>query len=164
MPWTDVEISAERLTLRPFVHADKPAIVELRTSPEVCRYLGGPAGAEFAAEIRAATVGERWGVFGVAELETGQAIGSLHFDRGRGVLEVSYELMPTHWGQGLAQEALSAALGWAARELDEEDVVAVTQTANAASVALLGRLGFELERTFEEFDAEQGWFSRSLSA
>ncbi len=163
LPWIDVEIVAERLRLRPFCDGDKPAIIAIRTSDDVYRYLSGPAGAEFADEIRAATVGEQWGVFCIAQSETDQAIGSLHFDRGRGALEVSYELMPTYWGQGLAQEAVRAALAWAAAEFADEEVIAVTQTANTASVALLSRLGFDLERTFEEFDAEQGWFRRSLA-
>ena len=163
MAWTDATISTERLTLRPFAEFDKPAIVELRTNADIHRYLGGPAGPEFAEQIRDATVGEQPGVFCVAESETDRAIGSLHFDRGRGVLEVSYELMPTHWGRGLAQEAVGAALAWAAAEYDDEEVIAVTQTANTPSVVLLGRLGFELVGTFEEFGAEQGRFLRRLS-
>ena len=162
MPWTDQTIATERLELRPFTEADKPAIIAVRTDAEVYRYLGGPAGPDFADEIADATVGEQWGVFAIVDRATGEAMGSTHLGRERGELEVSYELLPTRWGQGLALEAVSAGLGWAAEHLDDDTVIAVTQTANVRSVALLECLGFDLVRTFEEFDAEQGEFRRGL--
>ena len=163
MAWTNDEIVTERLRLRPFCDADKPAIVAMRTNDEVYRYLGGPAGSDFADELADATVGEQWGVFGIIDLATGAAIGSVHLgpDR-RGVLELDYELLPSFWGQGVAAEAVTALLAWAMAELDDTEVIAVTQTANTRSVALLDRLGFVLKHTFEEFDAEQGWFRRDL--
>ena len=160
MAWTDLTVVTERIVLRPFVETDKPAIIDMRTDAQVYRYLGGPAGPEFAEEIAGATVGEQWGVFAIADRATDAAIGSTHFSRDRGELEVSYELLPTHWGQGLAFEAVGATIGWAGAHLDDDTVIAVTQTANAKSVALLERLGFEFVRAFEEFDAEQGEFRR----
>lgn len=162
MPWTETEIVSDRLTLRPFVDADKPAMVAMRTSEQVYRYLGGPADSDFAQELAGATVGEQWGVFGIIDSMSGATLGSVHLGRERGVLEVSYELLPSAWGKGIAAEAVSALLAWAAIEFGDTVVVAVTQTANARSVALLDRLGFELVRTFEEFDAEQGWFQRDM--
>ena len=162
MPWTDHVVATERLTLRPFVETDKPAIITLRTDAETYRYLGGPAGPGFAEEVAESTVGEQWGVFAIAQSDTDEVIGSTHLSRERDELEVSYELLPSHWGQGLAFEAVGAMLGWATAHLDDETIIAVTQTANTRSVALLDRLGFEFVRTFEEFDAEQGEFRRAL--
>ena len=162
MAWTDDEIVTDRLTLRPFCDADKPAIVEIRTNDEVYQYLGGPAGPDFADELADATVGEQWGVFCIADSATGEALGSVHLGRDRGLLEVSYELLPSRWGQGIAAEAVAALLTWAATEFGDNEVIAVTQTANTRSVVLLERLGFVLQRTFDEFEAEQGWFSRPL--
>jgi RimJ/RimL family protein N-acetyltransferase len=160
MPWTETEIATDRLMLRPLVDADKPAIVAMRTSEQVYRYLGGPTGSQFANELADATVGEQWGVFGIIDSMSGAAIGSVHLGRDRGVLEVSDELLPSAWGQGVAAEAVSALLAWAATESGDAEVIAVTQTANSRSVALLERLGFDLVRTFEEFDAEHGYFHR----
>ena len=163
MAWTTDEIITERLRLRPFREVDKPAIIALRTNEEVARFLGGPAGPAFADELADATVGEQSGVFGIIDSATDAAIGSVHLGSGRrGVLELVYELLPSFWGQGIAAEAVTAVLQWAVAEFDETEVIAVTQTANTRSVTLLGRLGFVLERTFEEFDAELGWFRRPL--
>ena len=162
MAWTDVTLTTERLLLRPFVEADKPAIIAMRTDAEVYRYLGGPADDGYAAEIADATVGEQWGVFAIVERETGEAIGSTHLGRERGVLEVSYELLPSRWGSSLAFEGVDAVLGWATAHLGDDTVIAVTQTANVRSVALLERLGFVKETEFEEFGAQQAQFRRRL--
>ncbi len=162
MAWLEHPVATERLTLRALVESDKPLIIAMRSDPDVRRYLGGPAGDDEIDSIRSATVGERWGVFCIADRVTDQPIGSVGFDRGRGELEVSYELVSTRWGRGLGAEAVAAALEWAAAHTDDGTVIAVTQTANVASVAMLGRLGFEFERTFVEFEAEQGWFRRPL--
>lgn len=162
MAWTSDNIVTPRLLLRPFVEADKPAIIEIRRDSDVGRYLGGPAGGEVVEQINAATVGERWGVFCSVDRATGDVVGSVSLDRHRGELEVSYELLPAYWGRGFATEAVGAVIGWVAEHTDDTTIIAVTQTANASSVALLDRLGFELEHTFEEFDAEQGWFRRPV--
>lgn len=162
MPWTETTVATERLTLRPFVEADKSAIIALRTDELVRRFLGGAMGPEAAEEIRSATVGEQWGVFGVVLDEPENVIGAVSFGRQHGELEISYEFLPDYWGKGLATEAVGAALGWVTAHTDADEIIAVTQTANMPSVALLERLGFERERTFEEFDAEQGQFRRQL--
>jgi len=61
-------------------------------------------------------------------------------------LEVSYLLLPIYWGKGYVEEAVRAVLGWAASTLPDTQVVAVTQVANARSMALLERLGFSRPR------------------
>jgi hypothetical protein len=104
MPWTETTISTEGVTLRPFVESDKPAIVAIRTNADVYRYLGGPAGAEYAEEIRSATVGEQWGVFCIAESQTDLAIGSLHFRTwlrcARGLLRAHADALGARSGPG----------------------------------------------------------------
>lgn len=159
MPWTDATIETERLRLRPFAERDKPAIIAMETSADVRRYLGGPNDDPgLPAAIRAAIVGERPGVFCVARRDDDQAIGSVSIDDGRGEPEVSYQLMTEWWGRGLAAESVSALLDWFWRTHDDDSLIAVTQSANDASIRLLQRLGFLREREFEEFDALQSQF------
>jgi RimJ/RimL family protein N-acetyltransferase len=155
MPWTDVEIMTERLRLRAFRGSDMHAIIRLLTDPDVRRYLGGPVGDDHVEAARTAAVGERWGVFCVAHVDTDEAIGGCSFGRWRGVLELTYELLPEHWGRGLAAEGVGAALDWMWANTDDDVVVAVTQTANLPSLRLLARLGFEADLEFEEFGAAQ---------
>jgi RimJ/RimL family protein N-acetyltransferase len=63
--------------------------------------LSTPGRNEGEVELADATVGEQRGVFGIIDLATGVAIGSVHIgtDR-RDVLELDYELLPSFWGQG----------------------------------------------------------------
>ena len=70
-------------------------------------------------------------------------------------LEVSYTFVPEWWGKGFATEAVDAVLEWAARELNDVDVVLCTQTANVPALNLAQRLGFTEVCRFTEFGAEQ---------
>jgi RimJ/RimL family protein N-acetyltransferase len=164
MAWLDTEILTDRVRLRSFREGDKRGIVRLLTDPDVRRYLGGPVGDEQVTAVRSAAVGERWGAFCFADRSSDAVLGSCRFDRDRGELEVSYDLLPEHWGSGLAAEGVAAALGWAWSVTDDESVIAVTQTANERSLALLARLGFSLECEFEEFGAAQSQLRLSLAA
>lgn len=155
MPWTDETIETDRTRLRVFTGSDKPAIVRLLSDPDVRRYLGGPADVAQVEAAKLAAVGERWGVFCVADVVTDEVIGGCSFGRWRGVLELSYGMLPEHWGRGLAIEAVGAALDWVWDNTDDEMVVAVTQAANLRSLDLLTRLGFVADIEFEEFGAPQ---------
>lgn len=155
MPWIDTELVTDRLRLRAFGESDKPAIVRLLTDPEVRRYLGGPAGSDQVDGLRSAVVGARWGAFCIAELATGEVVGTCSFGRNRGEQELSYQVLPEYWAKGLAGEAIAAALDWIWAATDDDAVIAVTQTANERSLKLLDRLGFTPEREFDEFGAAQ---------
>lgn len=153
MPWIETELRTARTRLRAFREDDKAAMIRLLTDREVRRYLGGPAGDEQVEAARTGTVGERWGTFCIADAITDDPLGGCSFAHWRGVLELSYELLPEHWGQGLAEESLSAALDWIWTNTDDQLVVAVTQTVNLRSIGLLRRLGFVADLEFEEFGA-----------
>lgn len=155
MPWTADSLTTDRLTLRPFEERDKDALVEMYTSPEVRRFLGGPADDATVEAVQRANIGEEWGAFCIAEQGNDEAIGSCTFDRARGDLEVSFQFLPDRAGLGFAHEAVSTAIRWVWASLDDESIIAVTQTANVAALALLRRLGFQPEARFEEFGNEQ---------
>ena len=61
--------------------------------------------------------------------------------------ELGYSLLPAHQGQGLAQEAVRAALSYAFDSLAMERIEADIDPRNAASRRLVERLGFQLEGT-----------------
>ena len=171
--WPPATLRTARLTLRAMRPADRPAVIDLLASPEVRRFLGGAADREELEKELPRDPSSRPGRFVVDE--GGAMIGSVVLERrdsarpGRAPgssnaptaatapIELSNELLPRCWGQGLAYEACTAVLDWAAAELPGEPIVVCTQTANEPSLRLASRLGFvEVER-FEEFGAEQ-WF------
>ncbi len=155
MVWTETTIKTERLTLRPLVDKDKPAIREWMSSSEVRRFLGGPVGEAHLELLELAVVGEQWGVFCIADNSSDEPLGSCTLERERGELEVSFQLLPEYWGRGIAREAVAAAMKWVWNNADDRSIIAVTQEANVSSIRLLRSLGFAEEATFEEYGATQ---------
>jgi RimJ/RimL family protein N-acetyltransferase len=161
-PWLAEPVLSRRLVLRAGRDsaADRAAAVELLTDPQVRQFIGGPLSAEDAREAVKGPAGQRWGSF-VLELRHGNGdgegavVGVCSLSRERGELEVGYMLLPRYWGKGLASEAVATALAWVAEHFDDEQVIAVTQAANTASMRLLARLGFVERQRFVEYDAEQ---------
>jgi len=71
-------------------------------------------------------------------------------------IEVSYEFLSSHWGQGYAYEAVSAVI----EHTRLDTLVAETQVANTASRVLLAKLGFHEKERLTRFGAEQIIFIR----
>ena len=164
--WPPAPIRTERLVLRESEAKDRPAYVDLFASPEVGVYIGGAQPRADLERTAPEVPGRRFGSF-VVDLG-GTMIGMITFDRrdqgrrgmllpGGGEAELGYLFLPESWGRGYAAEACSAALGWFAATHPGEPVVLTTQSANAASMRLVAKLGFTEVERFEEFGAEQ-WF------
>lgn len=136
--------------------------MRLTGDQDVRRYLGGvaPFSVRLRHALRAQPAEADWTL---TLRSTGRPIGFVavnpHKD-GRD-LELSYQLIPAAWGQGLAFEATSAVLGWA-QQADIVSMIAETQAANQRSCALLGRLGFTEEARLIRYGAEQVIFREML--
>ena len=155
-----------RLTLRAgrSTPEDREAVVELLTDPQARQYLGGPVPDRDARAAVSGPAGQRWGSFLLLERHeprsggaggTESVVGTCSLTRDRGELEISYVLLPRYWGRGLGQEAVAGVMTWAAANVDDAHVIAVTQAGNARSLRLLQRLGFTERERFVEYDAVQ---------
>lgn len=135
----------------------------LWTDPEVRRFLGGPV-AEEKLLLYQQHFASRPYVFAVTTRKDMSVVGSVvidsasRFDDRR---EVSYGLLPEHWGQGYAREAVAAVVDWAFVNVpsDSASIIAVTQEANARSCRLLEAIGMRRLDGFVEFGASQVLFS-----
>ncbi|WP_432137187.1 GNAT family N-acetyltransferase [Streptomyces sp. bgisy154] len=152
------ELRTDRLHLRPVTLEDSSLVRELLTDARVRAFLGGPASEERVA-ARQRAYPSTPGTWTVALADGGAAIGlvSISADhRCAGRAEVSYQLLPSAWGQGLGREAVGAAVGWWTSAVPfGGPVVAVTQAANTASRRLLESLGMVLVDELEEFGEQQ---------
>ena len=164
-------LESERLALRGLTPADAPGLFDLYSNPEVTRFinldrLNRPEEAnEIVAQLMAqAERGEglRWGVF---EAETGQLIGTCgyhHWVKEKFRAEISYDLGPSHWGNGYMREALQAVLQYGFSGLKLHRVEALVDPLDTRSQNLLFGLGFKLEGVLHEHDFLGGKFEDDM--
>jgi ribosomal-protein-alanine N-acetyltransferase len=146
------EIVTPRLRLRRARMDDLADLHAVFADPRAMRYWSSPPHADIAAAAR-------WLPYLVASLPPdrddfvvergGRVIGKAGAWLGA---EIGFILHPDHWGEGVATEALTAALPHVFASLELERVTADVDPRNAAALRLLARLGFRetgrAERTF----------------
>jgi RimJ/RimL family protein N-acetyltransferase len=159
MPRMDfVNLETDRLILRHFTDADLVPFMAYRNDPDVARYQGWEGISEteahaFIAEQKLVQPGVPGQWFQIAiELK---GMGTLAGDCALKInehderqAEIGYTLARAYQGKGIAAEAVSRVLDYAFRTLELHRVIAITDCENAASIALLERLGLRREGHF----------------
>lgn len=159
------ELETEHLLLREITAEDADDVYALFADPEVTRYydlatLMQPEEAiqliDFFAESFDEERSIRWGI---VRKEDDRLVGTCGFvalweHRG----EIGYDLAPSLWGQGIMAEALEAVLEFGFDELALSRIEAFTMVENAASAALLRKLGFREEGILRDYDHFKGAF------
>jgi len=148
------ELDTPRLRLPPFGTADVPALHDLWTDTDVRRFLWDgeiirlDRTAAVVAESERLFATERRGLWGAWTRAGGTLCGfaGLWTFRDPPELELLYGLGRAHWGQGFATEIAAAIVEYAVEQLHMTEIRASTDAPNEASVCVLERLGFTLER------------------
>lgn len=147
-------LESERLQVREIVHDDLVALRAVFGDAATAQYLPSAAwqsaddGEAWWRRIQALVEAGGARQLVMASRTTGTAVGTVLLFRhepGSRRIELGYALGRTHWGRGLAAEALQAVLGHAFGAMALHRVEAEVNPENRASVALLGRLGFTRE-------------------
>lgn len=143
-------IETERLVLRPPVEADHPALYAMWADPVVMADLGPVKDDAASAAALARHDGYRHeglGFLSVIRKDDGAVMGFCGLKRGdppnpiAGQVEAGWMLARAYWRQGHALEAMVAVLDWGWANLDVPHIVAITAARNAASRAMMERLG-----------------------
>lgn len=141
-------LSTERLVLRPVMADDHAAVLAHWTQPDVRRFLFDGAalsGVEVAETIEESIGDFAARGFGVWLIELGSTadlIGTAGLrPLGSSGLEIFYSLAPGAWGHGYATEAARAVVEYGLGPLGLPEVLAEVDEGNAASVAVVKRLG-----------------------
>ena len=153
-------LSTERLVLRPVTADDHAALLAHWTQPDVRRFLfdGAPLSSAEVAETIEESIGDFAAHgYGIWLIELGSGTGSGPSPGpgpGPGLvgtaglrpleesgLEIFYSLAPAAWGHGYATEAARAVVEYALGPLGLPEVLAEVDEGNAASVAVVKRLG-----------------------
>lgn len=145
------ELRSDRLVIRRFRPEDAVAFAAYRSEPDVARYQSWDActseeAEAFASEMAASRPGMpgEWFQFAVADPANDELLGDVALcvnadDTSR--VELGFTLAPAHQGKGYATEAARAVIAYAFERLGTETVFAIADARNAASIALLERIG-----------------------
>lgn len=160
-----LEVTRDRVRLRPFEERDLDAMAAYRGDAEVCRYLPfepqtpddirGRIGRLFG---RTSLEGERAGVIlAIERVSDGRVVGDLvlfHLDPQAGSAEIGWVVSPAVAGQGLATEAVRALIDTAFGVYGLRRLTARIDAGNARSLALAERVGMRREA----HHVENAWF------
>jgi RimJ/RimL family protein N-acetyltransferase len=146
-------LTSARLVLRRFRADDIETFVRYRADPAVARFQSwenftAADGQAFFASMSAQhpdTPGE-WFQFAIELTATGAMIGdcALHaLAESPREVELGFTLAPEFQGHGYATEAVACLIDYAFGPLAKGRAIAITDVRNAASIAVLERLGFE---------------------
>ncbi len=154
------QFSTERLFLTPLVPGDALELFGYRSDPEVCRYQSWVP--ESLADARrfiealqpiAFDTPGTWFQFGIRLRDRRVLIGDL------GVRfpadapwqsEIGFTLAPSHWGFGLATEAVNGMLDYLFVSIRKHKVFASVDPENISSIKLLKRVGMRQEAHFRK--------------
>ncbi|MFD7531825.1 GNAT family N-acetyltransferase [Streptomyces sp. NPDC059849] len=155
---TTPALHTARLRLAPYTPGDEEDFVALFQDPLVSRWMGEGTQSEaedralfgrIFSKVYAQDLFEVWAVrhegrfVGHAEIKPSTDVGG-H--------EIVYALAATAWGQGFGTEIAQALTGYGFDTLGLTEVHATVVADNAASLALLGRIGFRHVRDRVEDD------------
>jgi RimJ/RimL family protein N-acetyltransferase len=146
-------LATERLTLRRLERRDAAVISAYRSDPAVAQYQSwdSPYPVQSAEALVREMESRRldepgWTQIGIELRATGELIGDVAFEnRDASEAAVGYSLAPAHWGHGYATEAVGAVVAHGLDALGFDLIVAEVVPENAASIAVLTRLGFTRE-------------------
>lgn len=152
-------LATTRLVLRQATDADWPAYRRTLVEAPLRQHLGGPI-APAEADARRSEVTSKGCV---AVERSGSVVGFLLLGFYRsGDFELSFSLLPEHQGMGYAREAVSTLADWVFAVFTHlPRLVAVTQQANAHSVALLNELNWTATDHFVEWGEPQVMYALS---
>ena len=141
-----------RLVLREIVDDDLPAIFENLSDHELTKFYDlAPVETldqvEFLVShwhrIAREGTGLRWAI---ASKDSDRLIGTCGFhcmDAARGLAQIGYEVNRHYWGRGIMSEVLPVVLKHAFANLSLNRVAALIEVDNTASIALIGKFGFQ---------------------
>jgi RimJ/RimL family protein N-acetyltransferase len=148
-------LQTARLCLRQFDRADAPFIFELLNEPSWLQYIGDKG-------IRTLSDAERYiedgpvsmyarlgfGLYRVELTPSGESVGMCGLIKRDSLedVDLGFAFLSRFWGHGYAYEAAAAVISYASMRLAIDRLLAITLPNNQASIKLLRKLGFTLER------------------
>jgi ribosomal-protein-alanine N-acetyltransferase len=164
---TMLMIETARLTLRPFKPHDLNDLYEIRSDPDVMRYIGSGK-PESIEQVRTALnkilshwEGHGFGRWAAIDKERDKLIGwcGLSYLEDTEDVEIGYGIAKSHWGKGLTSEAAAAVIKWGFEDLGLDHIVAVAWPDNVISRRVMDRLGMKYVKMAYNYHTEVVYYS-----
>lgn len=146
------EFVTARLRIRPWRAVDRPALEQMVRDPDMMRHIARgrtwtDEQVDELLERQARHLAEHGVCFGAVELmATGEVIGLAGMQRLDDCrFELGWWIWKAHWGRGYATEAAQAFVTHARDVMGLDQLVAVIDPPNAASIRVAERLGMAFE-------------------
>jgi [ribosomal protein S5]-alanine N-acetyltransferase len=75
--------------------------------------------------------------------------------------DLGYRVIKRYWGKGYATEAAIASLNYGFKVLDQQEIYAMTDSANKASQQVLQKAGLKRTNSFDYEGTAHDWFAIS---
>ncbi len=150
-----IELTTARLRLREMNDADAAFLLEVLNEPAFLRYIGDrrvrtvEAATGYLRERITSSYRESgFGMWLVESVEGGELIGICGLIKRESLddVDLGFSFLARFWSRGYAREAAMAVIAYAWNVVELSRLVAITSPENAASMRLLAKLGFTLEK------------------
>ena len=149
----------ERLSLRIITPTDAQDIFEIRSNPEINKFLqrNPPKNSfealEFILNIKRNSANNEIVFWGISLQNNPKLIGIIclwKFSEDRKTAELGYELLPEFQGKGMMSEAVNFVLNYGFKDLSLEKIEAFTNKNNLNSIMLLQKSKFILNENRQD--------------
>ncbi len=148
---SESEFDTERLSVRRWRDSDLPALLAVYGDVDAMRWVGDGRAitheecVQWLAVTRSNYEKRGYGMFAIEERSSHGVVGfcGIVHPGGQPEPEVKYALLRSHWGRGLATEAVSGLLAYGARTHHLAFIIATTAPQNIASHKVLIKAGMQ---------------------
>jgi len=152
-------IKTERLILKEINESHVEDILKIRSNEVINQFVkrNSPKNnydaLQFILTIKGNIQNKQTVYFGISQKDQSNLIGTIclwNFSEDRKTAEVGYELLPDYHRKGIMSEALKAVLNYGFKDLNLQEIVAMTNKFNENSKGLLLKHDFVLEEGRED--------------
>jgi ribosomal-protein-alanine N-acetyltransferase len=177
----ELNLTTERLLLRPVILSDVDLAIEMFTDPAVMKFVEEPATPDQVVADMPTWIkrggGGCIGIWCITDRITGEKFGDTYLlpfsaeeddndwnlvvpdAMPEAEIEIGYFLKPSAWGKGYATEACRRLLRFTFAETTLDQVIAVVDENHAASWNVLGKCGLTHRGTHRAFGDDSPYFS-----
>jgi RimJ/RimL family protein N-acetyltransferase len=160
-----VILETARTIVRGWREADIPAYAQIVADPDVMRFIGDGSvhtaaqATAFVHHMRQQARERGWILWAVEAKATGTLMGWCGFGLREGQVDFGYRFAKAFWGQGFGTEVAQAVLAYGMTQYQLVPCTAAAFVENTASIRILEKLGFRVERYGEQYGKRVAYYT-----